>query len=174
MIRGSIFGFMTMVAVNAAAQRTLTSVGIKNTIGIPIGSSFQEVPVCNCSAAPFRSCYKRSYLTKGALIIIVIVLLEISSLAVGNCDGAGNCYVSNIATGTGTGADWANACTDFTGACDVTSASMRGTTIWVGGSPGNYLGPSYIANTFSAPDRDRKSTRLNSSHSGESRMPSSA
>ena len=89
---------------------------------------------------------------KGTLIIVVTVLLEISSLAVGNCDGAGNCYVSIIATGTGTGADWANACTDFTGACDVTSASMRGTTIWVGGSPGNYLGPSYTVKTFSAPD----------------------
>ena len=125
MIRGSIFGFMTMVAVNAAAQYTLTSVGIKNTIGIPVGGSFQEVPVCNWFAAPLQSCYERSYLMKAALIIIVIVLLEISSLAVGNCDGAGNCYVANLATGTGTGADWANACTDFTGPCDVTSSSSR-------------------------------------------------
>ena len=86
------------------------------------------------------------------VIIAVIVLLEISSFAVGNCDGSGNCYVSNIATGTGTGADWTNACTDFKGACDVSSISIRGTTIWVGGSPGNPVGPSYTTTAFSAPD----------------------
>ena len=89
---------------------------------------------------------------KGALIIAVIALLEISSFAVGNCDGSGNCYVSNIATGTGTGADWTNACTDFKGPCDVSSSSMRGTTIWVGGSPGNPVGPSYTTTAFPALD----------------------
>lgn len=81
-----------------------------------------------------------------------IVLLAIGAFAVGNCDGSGNCYVSILATGTGSGADWANACIDFNGACDVTNVAIRGTTIWVGGSPGNYLGPAYKAQTFSAPD----------------------
>ena len=88
---------------------------------------------------------------KRVLIIMVIGLLGISAFAVGNCDGAGNCYVSNIATGTGTGADWRNACTDFIGPCDVTSVSMRGTTIYVGGTPGNWLGAAYTAQNFSAP-----------------------
>lgn len=85
-------------------------------------------------------------------VIAMIMLLESSLFAVGNCDGSGNCYVSLLATGTGSGADWTNACTDFTGACDVTSSAMRGTTIWVGGSPGQPIGPSYTAKSFSAPD----------------------
>lgn len=90
-------------------------------------------------------------------IIAMIALLEIGSFAVGNCDGAGNCYVANIATGNGSGTDWGNACLDFTGACDVTSASMRGTTIWVGGSPGDFstgkwTGPAYTVQNFTAPD----------------------
>lgn len=85
-------------------------------------------------------------------VVSVILLLVAGAWAVGNCDGSNTCYVSKIATGTGTGADWTNACTDFTGACDVTSASMRGTTIYVAGSPGNPIGAPYTAATFSAPD----------------------
>lgn len=82
------------------------------------------------------------------------MVLAVGAFAAGNCDGAGNCYVANMASGTGSGADWTNACTDFTGACDVTSSSLRGTTLWVGGAPGNYYGAPYTAQnkTFSAPD----------------------
>lgn len=86
------------------------------------------------------------------LAVAISSLLVVSAFAVGNCDGAGNCYVSNIATGSGTGADWNNACTDLTGACDVTNVGIRGTTIWVAGAPGNPIGNPYTAKNFSAPD----------------------
>ena len=37
-----------------------------------------------------------------------------------------------------------------------------------------YFGPGRQVQVYSAPGRDRKSTRLNSSHNNQSRMPSSA
>lgn len=86
---------------------------------------------------------------------VVLILTAIAAFAVGNCDGSGNCYVSNWpmwVTGDGSGRDWTNACTDFTGACDVTNIGMRGTTIWVAGTPGNPYGPPYAHMAFSAPD----------------------
>ena len=47
-----------------------------------------------------------------------------------------------------------------------------------GSGPEKTLSPLVVHNNLqidlNEPDRDRKSTRLNSSHSGESRMPSSA
>lgn len=91
---------------------------------------------------------------------LILVLTAIAAFAVGNCDGAGNCYVASFATGTGTGADWTNACTDFTGACDVTDIAIRGTTIWVGGVPGNPIGAPYAHTTFSAPDNGTLRTTI--------------
>lgn len=49
-------------------------------------------------------------------------------------------YIRAGATGTGTGADWTNACTAFTGSCTVASM-VRGDTWYVAG--GSYAGPSF-------------------------------
>jgi hypothetical protein len=51
-----------------------------------------------------------------------------------------NHYVRTGATGSGTGADWTNACTDFTGSCAVASL-VRGDTYYV--SAGTYVGRNF-------------------------------
>lgn len=57
---------------------------------------------------------------------------------------AANHYVLQGATGTGTGADWTNACVDFTGSCAVASL-VRGDTYYVG------VG-TYVAKTWNTAD----------------------
>jgi hypothetical protein len=51
-----------------------------------------------------------------------------------------NHYVLQGATGTGTGADWTNACVDFTGSCAAASL-VRGDTYYVG--TGSYVGKTW-------------------------------
>ena len=50
---------------------------------------------------------------------------------------------------------------------DYITLQQTKTELWLNGSP-------YISKPYRDWETDRKSTRLNSSHSGESRMPSSA
>jgi len=69
----------------------------------------------------------RKFLVLSALLLFSAV----GTLAVGNCDGLNSCYVRAAAGGTGTGASWTNACTDFTGACALNTTAARGTTYWV-------------------------------------------
>lgn len=57
---------------------------------------------------------------------------------------AANHYVNQGATGTGTGADWTNACTDFTGSCAIASL-VRGDTYYVGTG-------TFTAKTWNTPD----------------------
>ena len=57
---------------------------------------------------------------------------------------AANHYVRKGASGNGTGTDWTNACTDFTGSCAAASL-VRGDTYYV--AAGAYASP-----TFKAPD----------------------
>lgn len=61
-----------------------------------------------------------------------------------NCDGAGNCYVRTGATGTGTGANWTNACTGLTGTCSGANLT-RGITYWLAGG-------SYVTPTLNTPE----------------------
>ena len=60
---------------------------------------------------------------------------------------------------------------DFIGAAIAKKFAVEGFTVFAGRRNGDKLAP-MVADIESA--GDRKSTRLNSSHSGESRMPSSA
>ena len=74
----------------------------------------------------------------------VFATTQASSSDSGGCDGAGNCYVRAGATGNGSGLNWANACTGFSGTC-AGDRLTRGVTYWV--ASGNYGGVN-----FSAPD----------------------
>jgi hypothetical protein len=67
-------------------------------------------------------------------IFLVLSVLVGTSVAV-NCDGSSRCYIRQAASGTGTGADWTNACTGFTGNCALSS---RGITYFV--AKGTYTG----------------------------------
>jgi hypothetical protein len=75
-------------------------------------------------------------------IFFVLSVLVGTSVAV-NCDGSSRCHVRKAAAGTGTGADWTNACTDFTGNC----ALARGITYYV--ATGTYTGPQHITTAVS-------------------------
>lgn len=82
------------------------------------------------------------------LVFFVIFCNYGFSVAVAGCDGAGNCYVRQGATGNGTGSDWTNAYKGFgTGTGQVNPSSMmRGVTYWVAG--GNYnIGSTITFNT---------------------------
>jgi hypothetical protein len=65
----------------------------------------------------------------------ILLLLFITSVA-----SAANHYVRSGATGSASGADWTNACADFTGVCAVGSL-VRGDTYYVAG--GNYAGRTF-------------------------------
>src|SRR5581483_8781700 len=71
-------------------------------------------------------------------IFLLLTLVIVPSLA-----NAANHYVLSSAQGNGSGTDWSNACTDFTGSCSVNSL-VRGDTYYVG--TGTYGG-----RTFSTP-----------------------
>jgi hypothetical protein len=53
---------------------------------------------------------------------------------------AANHYIYTGASGSGSGADWTNACTSFSGSCAV-SSMVRGDTYYVAG--GSYAGPNF-------------------------------
>jgi hypothetical protein len=74
----------------------------------------------------------------------VVLLSAVCSLLCLKPAQAANHYVRAGASGNGSGSDWANACTGFTGFCAV-SALVRGDTYYV--ASGSYSGP-----TFSTPD----------------------
>lgn len=69
---------------------------------------------------------------ESALLVAMALLGSAAGCGQG-CDGAGNCYIRAGATGSGTGASWANAYTGFgTGAGQVDPANMvRGVTYWI-------------------------------------------
>src|SRR5690242_20637237 len=74
--------------------------------------------------------------------VTVFALLGVILLFSPNADAASH-YVRSGASGNGSGSDWANACTDFTGACAVASL-VRGDTYYVGTG-------SYAGRTFNTP-----------------------
>jgi hypothetical protein len=67
--------------------------------------------------------------------ILLLVTLIIPSFA-----NAANHYILSGASGSGSGVDWTNACTDFTGSCAVNSL-VRGDTYYVG--TGKYAGRTF-------------------------------
>jgi hypothetical protein len=76
---------------------------------------------------------------------LAVIFVLVASAWAGNCDGSNRCYVLKSASGTGTGASWTNACSDFTVAACSTLA--RGTTYYVG--TGTYTGPQHISTAVS-------------------------
>jgi hypothetical protein len=74
---------------------------------------------------------------------LAVILVLVASAWATNCDGSNRCHVRKAASGTGTGADWTNACTDFTGNC----ALARGITYYV--ATGTYTGPQHISTAVS-------------------------
>ena len=74
---------------------------------------------------------------------LMLFFAPILAWAASGCDGAGNCYILAGATGSGNGANWTNACKDFTGGCATTATTARGITFWVGN--GTYSHCSYTA-----------------------------
>lgn len=87
---------------------------------------------------------------KGVLFLILmlaVIFMPGHLQAATGCDGAGNCYIYAAASGTGSGASWANAYTGFnTGAHPISAGSLsRGVTYWIAAG-------SYGAQTFSSPD----------------------
>jgi len=83
------------------------------------------------------------FMRKDILLLMVLVFTPMLARGVGNCDGSQNCYVRAGATGSGSGADWTNACSGFTGNCNVTSSALRGSTLWV--ATGSYGHPVFSA-----------------------------
>lgn len=76
-------------------------------------------------------------MTKRFLLLMLFLFSPLMAWAA-NCDGAGTCYVRQGATGSGNGSSWTNACTDFAGACSLSSSGARGGTFFV--ASGNYGG----------------------------------
>src|SRR4051794_15800116 len=74
--------------------------------------------------------------------VSLLTLLGMILLFSPSADAASH-YVRSGASGNASGSDWANACTDFTGACAVTSL-VRGDTYYVGTG-------SYPGRTFNTP-----------------------
>lgn len=70
---------------------------------------------------------------KSAITCIILLMGSLQAFAA-------NHYVRSAASGTATGADWTNACTDFTGSCAVASL-VRGDTYYVG--TGTYAGRTF-------------------------------
>ena len=69
------------------------------------------------------------------LLLLLIFLLGFPAWSL-----AANHYIRQGAAGTGSGLDWTNACTDFTGACAVGSL-VRGDTYYV--ADGTYAGRTF-------------------------------
>jgi hypothetical protein len=78
---------------------------------------------------------KRSYIN--VFFFLFLPLLALPA-------GAANHYVRQGAKGDGSGTDWINACTDFTGSC-ATSSLVRGDTYYVGTG-------TYTSKTWNTPD----------------------
>src|SRR3954471_15661072 len=77
---------------------------------------------------------------RAAIVATVASLVAALALAGGGGGQPANTlYVRAGATGTGTGADWTNACTDFTGSC---ATLVRGNTYY-------FAGGTYGSRTFS-------------------------
>jgi hypothetical protein len=74
--------------------------------------------------------------SKLGLTVFVIIFASTAGYFIYKSFAAGNShYVRAGATGNGSGSDWTNACTDFTGSCAVSSL-VRGDTYYV--AAGNY------------------------------------
>lgn len=71
------------------------------------------------------------------IFVVLGWMLPSMSLAATGCDGNGNCYVRQGASGSGNGSDWNNACPDFSGTC-APGSLVRGATYYV--AAGTYGG----------------------------------
>src|SRR5262249_909636 len=78
------------------------------------------------------------------LMAALVVFAVASESRASDC-GVETCrYVRQGATGSGSGADWSNACTDFVGSC-ASSSLIRGATYYV--ADGNYAARAWNTGT---------------------------
>lgn len=81
---------------------------------------------------------KRRFFSLACLSLLICglfsMLFALSTFAAAGCDGSGNCYVRTGASGAGTGADWTNACPDFSTSGNANcrpSSLIRGATYYI-------------------------------------------